>query len=99
MASAARARHADMIGRLEITAASAGWSQAAPLLRAIWPPDVVATLPWRDVVWAQPDWRVLVFNPAGEIVGHAALVLRAGTWDGSAVRIGGIGGVATRQDS
>jgi aminoglycoside 2'-N-acetyltransferase I len=87
------------IGHIEIKAGRAGWHQAAPLLRAVWPADVIATLPWRDVVWAEPDWRVLVFNLADEIVGHAAMVIRDGIWDGRAVKIGGVGGVATREDS
>jgi len=88
-----------VIGHIEIKAGRVGWQQAASLLKAVWPPEVVAALPWREVVWAYPDWRVLVFNPAGEIIGHAAMVLRDGTWDGQAVKVGGIGGVATREDS
>jgi len=88
-----------MIGRIEIKESRAGWYWAARLLRTVWPPEVVATLPWRDVVWAYPDWRVLVFNLADEIVGHAAMVIRDGTWDGQAVKIGGVGGVATREDN
>jgi aminoglycoside 2'-N-acetyltransferase I len=88
-----------MIGHIEIKEARVGWEQAAPLLRGVWPPEVVATLPWRDVVWAEPDWRVLVFNLAHEIVGHAGVVIRDGIWYGQAVKIGGIGGVATREDS
>jgi aminoglycoside 2'-N-acetyltransferase I len=89
----------DMIGHIEIKEGRAGWHQAAPLLRAVWPPDVIATLPWRDVVWAEPDWRVLVFDLADEIVGHVAMVIRDGTWDRQAIKIGGVGGVATREDS
>ncbi len=88
-----------MIGHIEIKEARAGWQQAAALLTAVWPPEVVATLPWRDVVWAKPDWRVLVFNLAQEIVGHTAMVIRDGIWNGQAVKIGGVGGVATREDS
>jgi aminoglycoside 2'-N-acetyltransferase I len=53
-----------MIEHIEIKAGNVGWSQAAPFLKAIWPPEVVAKLPWRDVVWANPDQRLLVFNDA-----------------------------------
>jgi len=88
-----------MIDRIDVTAGDVGWRQAAPLLKAIWPPEVVATLPWRDVVWASPDQRVLAFNAAGEIIGHVAIVVREATLDGRAVKIGGLGGVATRNDS
>ena len=65
-----------MIGHIEIKVGHVGWQQAAPLLKAVWPPEVVATLPWGEVVWAYPDWRVLVFNSASDIIGHAAMVLR-----------------------
>jgi predicted acetyltransferase len=87
-----------MINRIEITAGDVGWQEAEPLLKAVWPPEIVATLPWRDVVTAQPDRRVLVFDHANTIIGHVAIVMRNATWDGQAVKIGGIGGVATRDD-
>jgi aminoglycoside 2'-N-acetyltransferase I len=87
-----------MIKHIEIKAGNLGWSQAAPFLKAIWPPEVVAKLPWRDVVWANPDQRLLVFNDDHEIICHLAIVLRDATWDGRPVKIGGIGGVATRVD-
>jgi aminoglycoside 2'-N-acetyltransferase I len=87
-----------VIDRIEVKAGDVGWQQAAPLLKAVWPPEVVATLPWRDVAWASPDQRVLVFNRAGEIVGHVAIVLREVMFDGRSVKVGGIGGVATKED-
>ena len=88
-----------MIDRIEIMDGDSGWPHAAPLLAGIWPAEVVATLPWRDVVWAKPDRRLLGFNRHDEIVGHAAIFLRNATWDDRSVSIGGIGGVATREDS
>ena len=88
-----------MIEHIDIKASDLGWPQAAPLLKAVWPPEVVAELPWRDVVWANPDYRLLAFNRDNEIICHLAIVLRDATWDGRVVRIGGIGGVATREDS
>jgi GNAT superfamily N-acetyltransferase len=87
-----------MIGRIEVMAGDAGWAHAAPLLSAVWPPEVVATLPWKDVVWAHADWRVLVFDHAEELIGHVGIFLRNATWDGRDVKLGGIGGVATRAD-
>ena len=87
-----------MIDHIEITAGNVGWPQAAPLLEAVWPPELVAKLPWRDVVWANPDQRLFVFNGDNEITCHLAIVFRDATWDGRAVKVGGIGGVATRED-
>jgi glycine/D-amino acid oxidase-like deaminating enzyme len=85
-----------MIDRIDVTSGDVGWRQAASLLKAVWAPEVVAALPWRDVVWAAPDQRVLAFNAAGEIIGHVAIIVREATLDGRAVKIGGLGGVATR---
>jgi aminoglycoside 2'-N-acetyltransferase I len=87
-----------MIGRVAITSGSDGWPRAQPLLQAVWPPEVVATLPWKDVVWAHASRRVLVFNEAGDIIGHVGVFLRDVTWDARPVKIGGIGSVATRED-
>lgn len=70
------------------------------MLKAVWPSEVVAKLPWRDIVWVNPDQRLLAFNRDNEIICHVAIVLRDATWDGSAGNVGGIGGgVATREDS
>lgn len=89
----------DAIGRIEVNTGDGGWPQAAPLLGAVWPSEVVATLPWRDVVWAHADHRVLVFDLDRSIVGHVGLFIRNAQWDARNVKIGGIGGVATREDS
>lgn len=88
-----------IVDHIEITVSNVGWPQAAPLLEAVWPSEVVAKLPWRDVVWANPDRRLLAFNRENEVICHLAIVLRDATCDGRAVKIGGIGGVATREDS
>jgi predicted N-acetyltransferase YhbS len=87
-----------MIERIEIHPGDAAWTQAAPLLTSVWPPEVVETLPWRNVTWASPDQRVLVLDGDGAIVGHVAIVVRNATWDGRAIKVGGLGGVATRED-
>ena len=50
-------------------------------------------------MWAQADKRVLVVEEQGEVLCHVGLYLRDATWDDRVVRIGGIGGVATRTDS
>lgn len=88
-----------MIDHFEIKAGDVARQQSASLLRAAWPPEAVANLPWRDVVWAKPDQRLLAFNRGNEIICHVGIVLRDATWDGRGVKIGGIGGVTTREDS
>ncbi len=87
-----------MLDRIEVVGGDAGWPQAAPLLQSVWPPEVIATLPWRDVAWARADRRLLGFDGAGEIICHVGIFWRDATWDGRAVKVGGIGGVATRAD-
>src|SRR5579862_2818777 len=87
-----------MIDRIEIKPGAIGWREAAPLLAATWPPEVMATLPWRDVLEADPDWHMLGFDRIGGLVAHIGLFLRDGLWNDRAVRIAGIGGVATRVD-
>ena len=70
------------------------WPQAAvggrPLSRR-W-------LPWKDVVWAHADNRVLNIDGHNDVIGHAGIYLRDATLDARPVKIGGIGGVATRLD-
>jgi GNAT superfamily N-acetyltransferase len=65
------------------------------LTAAVYPPAVVDVSPGRHVQWAPPDYSVLVFTPEGELVSHVGIVVRAGTLDGAAVRVGGIGSVKT----
>jgi aminoglycoside 2'-N-acetyltransferase I len=85
--------------RIDVEPGDAGWLRAKPLLQEVWSPEVVATLPWRDVVWALADKRVLVAEEQGDVLCHVGLFLRDATWDDRLAKIGGIGGVATRADS
>jgi aminoglycoside 2'-N-acetyltransferase I len=50
------------------------------------------------VVWARADSRVLNINSRNDVIGHAGLFLRNATFDARPVKIGGVGGVATRLD-
>jgi aminoglycoside 2'-N-acetyltransferase I len=88
-----------VVNRIEIADGDAGWALAEPLLDAVWTDEVVAALPWKDVVWANPDRRVFVFDGEGGLIGHVGLYRRDGTWNDRPVKIGGVGGVATREDS
>lgn len=85
--------------RIEIRPGDAAWEQAAPLFSAVWPPELRATFSWAHVVWANAERRVLVWSDAGELVCHVGVYARQAKWGDDSIRIGGIGGVITRQDS
>jgi aminoglycoside 2'-N-acetyltransferase I len=50
-----------------------------------------------NLVWSSDDWYVSV-KLDGQMVSHVGIVERTGTVDGQPVKLGGIGGVATRPD-
>jgi GNAT superfamily N-acetyltransferase len=83
---------------IEILSGDASWPLAEPLFNAVWPPEVVATLPWAGIVFAHAEFRVLIETEDG-VACHVGLYRREATWNGRKVRIGGIGGVLTRADS
>lgn len=79
---------------VEIHSGETGWPLAEALDRECYPPEVMATVIWRDVTWAHADKRFFA-RLNGEAVCHAGLYLRDGRDDTRAVFIGGIGGVMT----
>ena len=83
---------------IEILNGDASWPQVKPLFEAVWPPDVLARLPWADVTFAHADLRVLVQSAEHGLVCHVGIFRREVTWNGRKLRAGGIGGVATRED-
>jgi hypothetical protein len=83
---------------IEILNGNASWTLAEPLFHAIWPPEVLATLPWAGITFAHADLRVLVQDEAGDVVCHVGLYRRVITWNGQKINVGGIGGVLTRAD-
>jgi aminoglycoside 2'-N-acetyltransferase I len=83
---------------IDILNADASWKQAEPLFDAVWPPHVVAQLPWANIVFAHAELRVLVRDEAGDLVCHVGVFRRDVTWNGRKMRAGGIGGVLTRED-
>jgi aminoglycoside 2'-N-acetyltransferase I len=83
---------------IDILNGDAAWSEVEPLYHAIWPPEVVAKLPWANIVSAHADMRVLLRDGMDEVVCHVGIYRREGTWNGRKVNIGGIGGVLTRED-
>jgi predicted GNAT family N-acyltransferase len=67
------------------------------LWSAVYPPEVLATLPSLSLTWAPPQWSVLVWDQ-DELVTRVGLVVREIDQDGVIKRIGGIGGVMTHPD-
>lgn len=82
---------------IDIATGDSSWPAAKPLLSAVWPPEAVKALPWGHIAFAHPDLRVMI-EMDGEVVCHVGITRRTGTWNGRKVTIGGIGGVATRED-
>ena len=68
--------------------------EVAALFAAVYPPEVLATVPWRDIQSSRPETRILVHD-ADCLVATAGLVPRIGLHNGRTVGICGIGGVAT----
>ena len=87
---------------IDVLNGDSSWPRAEPLLQAVWPRHVLEKLPWGHVKWAHADLRVLIYapedSPTPGLACHVGVYLRTGTWDGRKVQIGGIGGVATRED-
>ena len=86
--------------RIDISPGDPSWEAAETLLDIVWPPQVMETIVWRDVVWAHADRRVMVREdtPPHDLVCHAGLFTRKARWNDADVTIGGIGGVATHPD-
>jgi aminoglycoside 2'-N-acetyltransferase I len=79
---------------IEVLDGEDGWPLAEPLDGECYPPDVMADIVWRDVVWAHAYIRILV-RDADRTLCHVGLYSRDGK-DGEATRyVGGVGGVMT----
>jgi GNAT superfamily N-acetyltransferase len=83
---------------IDVVNGAASWPLAEPLFSAVYPPHVVAALPWAGVTFAHPELRVLIQDEAGNLMSHVGIVRRDVIWNGRTMRAGGIGGVATRED-
>lgn len=64
------------------------------LRSAVYPPEVLATLPSISVTWASSQSSVLVWDQ-GELVAKVGLLVREIIHNGEAKTIGGVGGVMT----
>jgi predicted acetyltransferase len=83
---------------IEVLNGDDSWELAHPLHKAIWPPEVVAQLPWAGITFAHADLRVLVQDETGDVVCHVGLYRRMISWNGQKMNVGGIGAVLTRED-
>jgi predicted acetyltransferase len=84
---------------IEVLNGDASWPLAKPLFDAVWPPDLVATLPWAGIAFAHAELRVLVQDEAGEALSHVGIYRRDIIWNGRKVPAAGVGGVLTRADA
>jgi len=84
---------------MEVLNGAESWTLAETLFNAVWPPEVVAKLPWADTVFADADLRVLVQVEGEGLLCHVGIFRREAKWNGRKIRLGGIGGVATRADA
>lgn len=66
----------------------------APLAAAVYPPDIMKTVVWRNIDSAPANRRVVVYD-GSILVSSVGIIFRDGSIDGTPVRIGGIGGVMT----
>jgi aminoglycoside 2'-N-acetyltransferase I len=80
--------------RIDVLDGNEGWPIVEALDREVWPPDIMATVIWRDIVWAQADKRIVIREDE-RIVCHAGIFFRDGLLDGKPVHLCGIGGVMT----
>jgi aminoglycoside 2'-N-acetyltransferase I len=64
------------------------------LRAAVYPPEVLATLPGTQFEWTVPQWSVLVWDQE-ELVSRVGLITREILSNGETKLIGGIGGVMT----
>lgn len=64
------------------------------LRAAVYPPEVIATLPGRLFTWASPQWSVLFWEEK-DLVSRVGLLTRETISNGESKMIGGVGGVMT----
>jgi predicted acetyltransferase len=84
---------------IDVLNGDTSWPMVKPLMDAVWPPEELAKRPWGDVVFAHADLRVLIDAPEdGGLACHVGIYFRTITWNGRKMNVGGIGGVATRED-
>src|SRR5262245_35576555 len=65
----------------------------------VFPPEILANVPGREVEWSPRQWSVIVWNADHtQALCHAKIVIRLGWHNQQDLRVGGIGGVMTHPD-
>ena len=77
---------------IDVLNGNEAWPLAQPLFNAVWPPEIVAKLPWAGIHFAHADLRVLLATETGEAVCHVGIYRREIKWNGRKVRAGGSAG-------
>jgi aminoglycoside 2'-N-acetyltransferase I len=85
--------------QIEVQPPDVAYEQVCALMDSVWTPEKEAVSVWRDIVTADTLQRVLVRDDDGQLVSHVGIFLGDATLGERAVRIGGIGGVCTREGS
>ena len=83
---------------IDVLNGDASWARAEPLMKAVWPWHRVEKTTWGHLEWAHAELRVLIDAPDGGLACHVGIYFRTAIWNGRKVSVGGIGGVATRED-
>jgi len=83
-----------MTPTIEIVDGEAGWHESETLDRICYPPEVMATVVWRDVVWAHASKRIFV-RLDGTTACHVGIYFRQAKDGRRDVYVAGIGGVMT----
>jgi len=65
---------------------------------AVYPPAEHADSPVRSREWLAPGWAVMATAEDGTVASYVGVVVTDGLIDGTAVKVGGIGGVATHPE-
>lgn len=68
------------------------------LTAAVYPPEIWADWPGYLLEWSPKEWCVRIRDAASELKSHVGMVIRDGTFNRRAKRIGGIGSVMTHPD-
>lgn len=80
--------------RIEEEDGPASKSKIEALVGAVYTPEILETVVWRDVVSAPAERRIIVYDD-DKVVSSAGVIFRDGLLDDISVRICGIGGVLT----
>jgi aminoglycoside 2'-N-acetyltransferase I len=63
---------------IDVLNGDASWPLAKPVFDAVWPPEVVAKLPWAAIVFAHAELRVLVQDESEDVLCHVGIYRREG---------------------